>query len=93
MSLSSPTPRWICCCARCNPPEPGGLSRRADDAVKTSGAEGNAEGRPLRVIPSQQLGVSRSGYYAWKERPESERHKEDRALAEVVTQVHPRPAQ
>jgi transposase InsO family protein len=36
----------------------------------------------------QQLGVSRSGYYAWKERPESERHKADRVLAEVVTQVH-----
>ena len=36
----------------------------------------------------QQLGVSRSGYYAWKERPESERHKADRALAEVVTAVH-----
>ena len=36
----------------------------------------------------QQLGVSRSGYYAWKERPEPERHKADRALAEVVTQVH-----
>jgi hypothetical protein len=29
----------------------------------------------------EQLGVSRSGYYAWKERPESERHKADRALA------------
>ena len=32
----------------------------------------------------QQLGVSRSGYYAWKERPESARHKADRALAEEV---------
>ena len=30
----------------------------------------------------QQLGVSRSGYYAWKQRPESERDKADRALAE-----------
>jgi len=36
----------------------------------------------------EQLGVSRSGYYAWKERPESERHKADRALAEVVTRIH-----
>jgi transposase InsO family protein len=36
----------------------------------------------------QQLGVSRSGYYAWKGRPESERHKADRVLAEVVTTVH-----
>jgi transposase InsO family protein len=31
--------------------------------------------------------VSRSGYYAWKQRPESERHKTDRALGEVVTAV------
>jgi len=36
----------------------------------------------------QQLGVSRSGYYAWKERPESARHKADRALAEEVAAVH-----
>ena len=36
----------------------------------------------------QQLGVSRSGYYAWKERPESERDKADRDLAEVVTRIH-----
>jgi putative transposase len=36
----------------------------------------------------EQPGVSRSGYYAWKERPESERDKADRALAEVVTRIH-----
>ncbi len=36
----------------------------------------------------EQLGVSRSGYYAWKQRPECERDKADQALAEVVTQVH-----
>ncbi len=36
----------------------------------------------------QQLGVSRSGYYAWKGRPEAERHKVDRVLSEEVTQVH-----
>ena len=36
----------------------------------------------------EQLGVSRSGYYAWKRRPESERRRSDRALAEVVSVVH-----
>jgi putative transposase len=36
----------------------------------------------------QQLGVSRSGYYAWKERPQSERHKADQALAQEIAQVH-----
>jgi transposase InsO family protein len=35
-----------------------------------------------------QLSVSRSGYYAWKERPESERQKADRALAQEVEAVH-----
>ncbi len=35
----------------------------------------------------QQLGVSRSGYYAWKERPESERNKADRALAEDKSRI------
>jgi putative transposase len=36
----------------------------------------------------EQWGVSRSGYSAWKRRPESERRKSDRALSEVVTAVH-----
>ncbi|EPX62663.1 Mobile element protein [Cystobacter fuscus DSM 2262] len=36
----------------------------------------------------QQLGVSRSGYYAWQGRPESARQVSDRALAKEVTQVH-----
>ncbi len=36
----------------------------------------------------EQLGVSRSGYYAWKARPESERQKEDEALAQEVEKVH-----
>ncbi len=35
----------------------------------------------------QHLGVSRSGYYAWRERPESERHKADRILAQDVDGV------
>jgi putative transposase len=33
----------------------------------------------------EQLGVSRSGCDAWKSRPESERRRSDRALAEVVS--------
>ncbi len=36
----------------------------------------------------QQLGVSRSGYYAWRGRPESARRVADRVLAEDVTRVH-----
>ncbi|RKH56606.1 IS3 family transposase, partial [Corallococcus interemptor] len=36
----------------------------------------------------EQLEVSRSGYYAWVRRPESARKTKDRALAEVVADVH-----
>jgi putative transposase len=36
----------------------------------------------------RHLGVSRSGYYAWAQRPESERDKSDRALSVEVLAVH-----
>ena len=34
------------------------------------------------------LKVSRSGYYAWRERPPSERSRADAALAEKIGRVH-----
>lgn len=36
------------------------------------------------------LGVSRSGYYAWKKRPESTRRRVDRRLAAEVVAIHAR---
>ena len=36
----------------------------------------------------RHLGVSRSGYYAWAQRPESQRDKSDRALSVEVAAVH-----
>jgi putative transposase len=42
---------------------------------------------PVAVL-CQCLGVSRSGYYAWAKRPESERSKSDRALSVEVAAVH-----
>ena len=36
----------------------------------------------------EQLEVSRSGFYAWRERPESARQQEDTKLAEEVAQAH-----
>jgi len=42
---------------------------------------------PVELL-CQQLGVSRSGFYAWSQRPESARQQADRALAAEVAQVH-----
>jgi putative transposase len=36
----------------------------------------------------EQLEVSRSGFYAWRERPESAHQQEDQKLAEEVAQAH-----
>ncbi len=38
----------------------------------------------------RMLGVSRSGYYAWRERPPSERRRCDAALTEKIREVHRR---
>jgi hypothetical protein len=34
------------------------------------------------------LGVSRSGYYDWKDRPPSRRSREDAALTERIYEIH-----
>ena len=36
----------------------------------------------------ETLEVSRSGYYAWKDRPEAERTKENRRLTELMRSIH-----
>ena len=41
----------------------------------------------------RELGVSRSGYYAWKGRPPSKRSRENAALAERIREVHGRSRQ
>jgi len=38
----------------------------------------------------RMLGVSRSGYYAWRERPPSKRSREDAALTAKIHEIHPR---
>jgi len=37
---------------------------------------------------SEALGVSRSGYYAWKTRPESQHHREDGVLKSVIEHTY-----
>jgi putative transposase len=41
----------------------------------------------------RMLGVSRSGYYAWKGRPPSKRSHEDDALTQTIRQIHERSRQ
>ncbi|QDE70170.1 hypothetical protein BHS05_25935 [Myxococcus xanthus] len=36
----------------------------------------------------RQLGVSRSGYYAWAKRPEPQRRQRDRELSVEVAAIH-----
>ncbi|WP_257463580.1 IS3 family transposase [Archangium lipolyticum] len=69
------------------PKKSGGLLREGDLEVKFEFIDAEKAHFPVDFM-CEQLGVSRSGYYAWKERPESERDKADRALAEVVTRIH-----
>lgn len=38
----------------------------------------------------RMLGVSRSGYYAWREQPPSSRNREDAILTEKICEVHER---
>ena len=46
-------------------------------------------GFPVSVLCSV-LGVSRSGYYAWKERPPSRRSRQDAALTDKIREIHQR---
>ena len=36
------------------------------------------------------VGVSKSGYYAWRSRPPSRRSREDAALTEKIREIHER---
>ena len=38
----------------------------------------------------KMVGLSKSGYYAWKSRPPSKRSREDAALTERIVEVHRR---
>ena len=42
---------------------------------------------PVRMM-CRLLEVSRSGYYAWRVRPESQRAKTDRELLRVIRRLH-----
>lgn len=38
----------------------------------------------------RMLGVSKSGYYAWRSRPPSERSRQDDLLTEKICEIHSR---
>ncbi len=44
---------------------------------------------PVQLM-CRMLGVSRSGYYDWKDRPPSERSREDAALTGKIREIHHR---
>ncbi|WP_233597565.1 MULTISPECIES: IS3 family transposase [Corallococcus] len=64
----------------------GGLLREGDE-VKFTFIHAEKALYPVAVL-CRHLGVSRSGYYAWAKRPESERKKSDRALSTEVLAIH-----
>ena len=41
-------------------------------------------------LPCRTVGVSKSGYYAWRDRPPSKRSREDAALTEKIREIHER---
>ncbi|MBM7114427.1 IS3 family transposase [Archangium primigenium] len=69
------------------PKKSGGLLREGGLDVQFELMDAQKAHFPVKFM-SQQLGVSRSGYYAWRGRPESARRASDRALSEEVTRVH-----
>ena len=44
------------------------------------------------TVLCRMLGVSKSGYYAWRSRPPSERRRRDALLTEKIRQIHSRRA-
>lgn len=44
---------------------------------------------PISLL-CRMVGVSKSGYYAWKARPPSKRNREDASLTERIVEVHQR---
>ena len=44
-------------------------------------------GHPIAIM-CRLLGVSTSGYYAWRQRVPSRRHKEDEMLKEHIMRIH-----
>ena len=49
--------------------------------------EGYRKDYPVSVL-CETLGVSLSGYYAWKKRPMSKHEREDKQLAEHIQEVY-----
>src|SRR5260370_7367169 len=66
----------------------GGLLRQGDD-VKFALVDAEKAQHSIALMCSL-LGVSRAGYYAWRERPPSRRTREDQRLRVLVREAHER---
>ncbi|MCK6515669.1 IS3 family transposase [Myxococcota bacterium] len=66
----------------------GGLLRERE-SLRFAFVDAKKASWPIRMI-CRVLEVSASGYYAWRQRPESERSQEDRRLKVVIEAAHKR---
>ena len=60
---------------------------RCPDSQTFAFVQAHASGYPIAMM-CRVLEISRSGYYAWLSRPESEREREDRRLLTMIKAIH-----
>ena len=72
---------------RTNPTYPPEFRREAIRLVRAS-----KQNYPIPRV-AREIGVSKSGYYAWRKRPPSKRVREDVVLTETIREIHSRSRQ
>src|SRR5438067_13940561 len=65
----------------------GGLLRQGNVEVKFSFVDAEKASFPVSLL-CRELGISKSGYSAWQQRPDSKHELEDRRLKLLVHEAH-----